>query len=195
MRHTTIATASLWLAALWLSGCTGPAGYGKDIYQDFQSESPAVRIHACAAAGSSRDARTVPYLVDRLSDSEPDVRVYATIALEKIAGTRMGYEYYDPPDSRQRAIDRWRNWLAAGRPDVNSFLKQAMSQSSPASRQAGRPNHPAQSPASAPAGKPLESAPGGEIPAATRGATPDSAAADAQTAPATRQADNGNRSD
>ncbi len=58
----------------------------------------------------------VPYLVDRLSDTEEDVRFYAFLALRRITGETMGYEYFSPPQKRAEAIQRWRAWLSAGRP-------------------------------------------------------------------------------
>jgi hypothetical protein len=49
--------------------------------------------------------------VDRLSDTESDVRLFAILALQDITGKTMGYRHYDPPDRRIEAIQRWREWL------------------------------------------------------------------------------------
>lgn len=109
------------LAALPV-GCAPPAPTG-DIYRDFQSESSDIRLSACVRAGDAKDSQAVPYLVDRLSDSELSVRVYAIMALERITGTRMGYEYYLPTPERLKAIEWWRQWLDAGRPPMEQWLK------------------------------------------------------------------------
>jgi hypothetical protein len=81
-----------------------------------QSEDPGVRLQAVHQAGQQRRADTAPLLVDRLTDSEREVRVYAIVALERITGTTMGYRHWDPPEKRQQAVERWRKWLAAQRP-------------------------------------------------------------------------------
>jgi HEAT repeat protein len=81
----------------------------------FQDEDPAVRLKAVRRAGELRDAQAAPYLVDRLTDSEPEVRFFAILALERIAGTRLGYAYYAPAGEREQAVQRWRRWLAERR--------------------------------------------------------------------------------
>ena len=83
----------------------------RDLYQQFQHEDPSVRIGAVHEAGSSGDNKSLPYLVDRLSDSEADVRFYAIIALEKLTGQRRGYRYWAPVAEREKAVARWRRWL------------------------------------------------------------------------------------
>ena len=100
---------SLCLGLLWVSGC---AAAGARLYKDLQAEDPAVRIQAVVRAGQIKDQGAVPYLVDRLTDSEVDVRLFAIVSLEKITGQRMGYHIYDPPAKRAEAVDRWRQWLA-----------------------------------------------------------------------------------
>jgi hypothetical protein len=89
-----------------LGGCGGPT-----VAAGLQSEDPSQRINSAVEAGQSRDANAAPLLVDRLSDSDSDVRFYAILALRKITGTDMGYSFYDPPDQREAAIARWRQWL------------------------------------------------------------------------------------
>jgi len=96
--------------ACGLAGCLAP---DEGLYRRFQDENPAVRIDAIIQAGQTKDAPAVPYLVDRLSDSDREVRVFAIVALEKITGQTLGYRHYDPPELRGQAIRRWRDWLAA----------------------------------------------------------------------------------
>ncbi|MGB2824240.1 MAG: HEAT repeat domain-containing protein [Phycisphaerae bacterium] len=122
----------LWpcvLAAVWLGGCRladGPSPDGqqsvrpwtmargdsrRELYRRFQSEDPSVRMKAALQAGREKDTKSVPYLVDRLTDSEAEIRFVAVIALERITGTTRGYRYYEPPPKRDEAVQRWRSWL------------------------------------------------------------------------------------
>ena len=102
----------LCLGLFWVSGC---AAGGAALYEDLQAEDPSVRIKAAVRAGQIKDPGAVPYLVDRLTDSEVDVRLFAIVSLEKITGQRMGYHVYDPPAQQAEAVDRWRKWLATRR--------------------------------------------------------------------------------
>lgn len=94
-------------------GC-GPAG--PSVYERLQDEDPAVRADAVVQAGRTRNPQAVPYLVDRLTDSEADIRAISIISLEKITGRTMGYRHYAPAPQRLRAAERWREWLDSGRP-------------------------------------------------------------------------------
>jgi alpha-galactosidase len=75
----------------------GSAGCGSldqgELALRFQDEDPAVRMGAALEAGRTRDAKSVPYLVDRLGDSESDVRFAAIMALEKITGESVGFNH------------------------------------------------------------------------------------------------------
>ncbi|MCD6304413.1 MAG: HEAT repeat domain-containing protein [Planctomycetes bacterium] len=84
---------------------------GRSIYSRLQDEDPDVRMRAILEAGRTRNRKAAPFLVDRLSDSEAEVRFAAILALQRIAGTKLGYEYYAPEDRRTAAIRRWRQWL------------------------------------------------------------------------------------
>ena len=94
------------------SGCKQPGG---DLAADFQSEDPHCRVAAIRQAGETKDPQSLPYLVDRLTDSEQEVRFFAILALERVTGTTMGYEYYGPSGERAEAVQRWRQWLRDGR--------------------------------------------------------------------------------
>ena len=50
--------------------------------------------------------------MDRLGDDDEAVRLYAILALERISGTRLGYNYRAPEPERVRAMARWRQYLA-----------------------------------------------------------------------------------
>jgi hypothetical protein len=97
------------------AGCA-PAVGGKSLYQRLQDEDPKVRAEAAVDAGDAGDRGALSYLVDRLSDVEPDVRLMAAVALRKIAGDtvfdEMGWHLYDPYALRAKAQERWRQWLA-----------------------------------------------------------------------------------
>ena len=115
------AIALLSLAVACLCGC-GPTG--EELYVNFQDEDPQVRASAAARAGKLGDSASVPYLVDRLSDCEPAVRLVAQVALERIepeTSRRIGYHHYDQPEARAEAIRRWREHLLRTRgPDTTT---------------------------------------------------------------------------
>lgn len=81
---------------------------------EIQSSDPAERIRAVRRAGEERDRTSVPLLIDRLDDEDEAVRFYSVLALERITGTRMGYDYSAPPRVRLAAIQRWRASLHEG---------------------------------------------------------------------------------
>ena len=103
----------LWisLSACSLVGC----GTQRDIAGDFQDEDPKTRIAAIRRAGRDKLESSVPYLVDRLTDSEAEVRMFAIIALQEITGLTHDYRHYDSTTARQEAVERWRKWLAGKR--------------------------------------------------------------------------------
>ena len=109
MRSLSVTILGCALVAACLSGCGPPA---KSLYERMQAEDSQVRLDAVHEAGEKKDAKAAPYLVDRLTDTEPVVRMFAILALEKITGDRMGYEYYGPAAKRDEAVQRWRDWLA-----------------------------------------------------------------------------------
>ncbi len=113
--RTATIISKLVLAAGLLGGCVATTPEVTDIYKDLQSEDPAVRIQAAVKAGNTRDAKAIPLLVDRLTDTDSDVRMFASIALRKITGEehydKMGWQFYDKPDQRDVGVRNWRNWL------------------------------------------------------------------------------------
>lgn len=82
--------------------------------ESLQSERPEERVAAIKQAAERQDRSVVGILVDRLEDDDEAVRFYAILALEKLTGTRMGYDYHGPEGERWRAVKRWRRWLAQG---------------------------------------------------------------------------------
>ena len=132
----TTLTAPLLVAAIWAGGCrpdsAGPNSQQQDpnqpqrtrrapapvgsLYHRLQHEDPSVRMAAVLEAGRWKRIKAVPYLVDRLTDSEAEVRFAAIQALQKITGQTMGYRYYEPSTKRDEAARRWRKWLGEGEP-------------------------------------------------------------------------------
>lgn len=80
----------------------------------FESPDPSDRIAAVGRAGNSADESAIPALVDRLEDEDSGVRFYAILALERIVGTRMGYDYANSDVERVRAVHRWREFVRRG---------------------------------------------------------------------------------
>lgn len=97
--------------ALALCGSLGCGPPQAGLYTKLQAEDPAVRLEGVIEAGQSQDPQAVPYLVDRLTDSEQDVRLFAILALERITGQTLGYRHYAPLPERLEAVRRWREWL------------------------------------------------------------------------------------
>ena len=120
-------TILLTTVCVWPWAVGGCAPTGKDLYLKFQHEDPSVRNRAIAIAGRTRDQGAVPYLVDRLTDSQKDVRFFAILSLKRITGETMDYRYYDPPEKRKEAVRRWREWVA-GRQMEGASTQEAKSQ-------------------------------------------------------------------
>lgn len=87
----------------------------RTLYERFQDEDPSVRMKAVLRAGRWKDRESVPYLVDRLTDGEAEVRFAAILALRRITDETFGYRYYEPAAKREQAVRRWRQWLRGGR--------------------------------------------------------------------------------
>ena len=105
--------ASLFLGLVFVSGCA--AGGDTGLYQRFQAEDPSIRIEAVIEAAARGDLKALPYLVDRLEDSEPDVRFFSFQALKEMTGKTMDWRYFDRPQRRAVAVSQWRQWLRRGR--------------------------------------------------------------------------------
>jgi len=102
-----LATA-LIVASVVVVGCVRP--YRAAISSEDSNE----RILAIKDAGQAKDVQAVPLLVDRLEDEDDAVRFFAIIALEKITGRRLGYDYAQPSRERAPSIVRWREYVRKG---------------------------------------------------------------------------------
>lgn len=79
-----------------------------------QSPDPLKRAEGAVIVSATRDAKEVPALVSLLEDSDPGVRLYAIVSLQKLFGESFGYDYYAPADQREAAVARWREALRTG---------------------------------------------------------------------------------
>jgi HEAT repeat protein len=92
-----------------LAGCGPPrTAYPAAI----NSQRPEERIAAIKRAAETHDRSVIGLLVDRLDDEDEGVRFFAILALERLTGTRLGYNYHASEAERGRAIQRWRGHLA-----------------------------------------------------------------------------------
>jgi len=83
--------------------------------ETLESPDPGQRIAAIAKAADAGNHEAVPLLVDRLTDEDEAVRFYAILALERIEGTRLGYDYAKNDMGRSQAVKRWRRYVRTGR--------------------------------------------------------------------------------
>ncbi|MBN1347503.1 MAG: HEAT repeat domain-containing protein [Phycisphaerae bacterium] len=108
MRQMSAARRLLLGLVVFAGGCV--AGYAPSL----NSPDPAARIRAIRQVTEKHDRGAVPLLVDRLEDEDEAVRFYAIAALERLAGTDMGYKYYKPSRERLPAVRRWRRYVRNG---------------------------------------------------------------------------------
>jgi hypothetical protein len=115
-----IAVAPFW-------GCAhGPRNFRK-----VQNPAPLVRARAVGLGRRQAESRVMPALVDRLSDSDPVVRLAAHEELRKRTGQDFGYVPWASAEDRAGAIDRWR-----------AFVGQAQASSSRTARPLAPPSSP-----------------------------------------------------
>jgi hypothetical protein len=94
---------------LTLAGC-GPS---RTPYpESLNSHRPEERILAAKHAAEIGDRDVIGILVDRLEDDDEAVRMFTILALEKLTGTRHGYDYHADQTQRWRAVQRWRRYVA-----------------------------------------------------------------------------------
>lgn len=92
-----------------LGGCTPRTSDG-----GFDSDDPGAQLYAIRRAGNAGDRNAIPHLIQALDSDDIAVRLYAINALERIAGTRLGYVYYAPQNERTESIDRWSQAYESG---------------------------------------------------------------------------------
>lgn len=107
----------VWSVLVAMAGCAPSTG-GKTLYLRLQDEDPSVRLDAMVEAADAKDAQAVPYIVENLGSDDASMRMYSYIALKKITGMTLGYEYFGSQADREQAIKRWREWLKTGRTEM-----------------------------------------------------------------------------
>jgi hypothetical protein len=90
------------VALINLTACAPPASEG-----GLNSDNPASRLYAIRAAGEQQDRSALPALVESLDSDDPAIRMMAISALERITGTRRGYDPYASAAQRQPAVEAW----------------------------------------------------------------------------------------
>lgn len=100
--------------AAWLSAALACTPSQPPPRTAIQSANPDERIRGIHEAAERNDRYAVPLLVDRLEDEDEAVRFYAILALEKMTGHRLGYDYAQSAVDRVRAVERWREYVRQG---------------------------------------------------------------------------------
>ncbi len=96
------------VAPFW--GCAhGPRNFRK-----VQDPAPVVRARAVVLGRRQADSQVMPALVDRLSDSDPVVRLAAHEELRKRTGRDFGYVPWASPEERAGAVEQWRAFVGQG---------------------------------------------------------------------------------
>jgi len=99
---------------LALSACLG--GCGPSAREGgFDSDNPAARLYAIQHAAEQPSPHALRHLVSSLEHDDPAVRVWAIQAIERLTGTRLGYNPYADRLSRRRAVERWIQATREGR--------------------------------------------------------------------------------
>lgn len=118
---STVILAGCCCVSAWFLGCTASTPSGGSLYERLQDENPAVRIEACVEAAETGNRQALPLLMDRLNDSQSDVRFFAGQALERMLGPErwrsFGWVSWTPEDERARAVKKLRAWLRRQRAD------------------------------------------------------------------------------
>ena len=97
--------------AILLSGCANNKDIDGSLYMRLQHFDSTVRIRAILETVDSGDETVVPLLVDRLTDTNSNVRSLANKALREITNQNFGWSPWASTRPRQTAVDKWRIWL------------------------------------------------------------------------------------
>lgn len=106
-RYGLLAMCGAWVIAA--SACAPRATEG-----GFDSDNPSAKLYAIRNAGLNRDRDAVPELVESLSHDDPAVRMMAISALDRITGTRLGYNPFASSHERDAAVKRWEQAARTG---------------------------------------------------------------------------------
>jgi len=90
------------------AGCTSTVA-------NFHGQDSAERIRAIRRAAEGNHRSAIPLIVERLEDDDQAVRFYAILALDRLTGERLGYDYAKPSWKRADAVERWWEYVRQGR--------------------------------------------------------------------------------
>lgn len=77
----------------------------------YSDPTPEARIGAIRRPWPRAGFKDIPYLVECLSSDDPAVRLAAVDALQRLAGTTLGYRASAPPAERTAAVTAWKSWV------------------------------------------------------------------------------------
>ena len=103
MPHILLNILLLLTIVMIVPACSGPSPREATL----ESDNPAGKLYAIRKAGEARDRSKIPALVEQLNHDDPAVRMMAITALDRITGTRLGYNPYADLPERGEAIERW----------------------------------------------------------------------------------------
>jgi hypothetical protein len=101
------------IAPIW--GCA----HGPRSFRKVRNPAPLVRARAVGLSGRERESFVMMALVERLSDTDPVVRLAAHEELRKRTGCDFGYVPWASPEERADATNLWRNWVGRTNPGIN----------------------------------------------------------------------------
>ncbi len=112
MREASLRRTILLLSAgFGLFAGSGCVSRVDALTRQLESKDPAERIRAIHSIGEDRVDELLPVLVNRLDDEDVAVRLYAIVALEKLTGQRLDYEYAAESSRRRDAVVNWRRYI------------------------------------------------------------------------------------
>ncbi|GJM26250.1 MAG: hypothetical protein DHS20C16_26650 [Phycisphaerae bacterium] len=98
-------------AGLGLVAGSGCVSRVDALTRQLESKNPANRIRAVHSIGEDQVTELLPALVNRLDDVDAAVRLYTIVALEKLTGERLGFNYAAGSHQRQEAVSNWRRYI------------------------------------------------------------------------------------
>jgi hypothetical protein len=101
-----------WQMCVLLLLCVGCHPPHAEYPASLNSQRPDERCCGIRHAADTNDKSVMGVLIDRLDDEDEAVRMFAIIALERMTGTRLGYDYHATQPQRWRAIQEWRTYAA-----------------------------------------------------------------------------------
>jgi len=93
-----------------IAGCGGAPAANQGV----DDAEPRARMASIAQPRGDADERRMWELIEALESDDPAVRMMAIATLERITGTRRGFEPYNSSETRQVAVDRWYHSMEQG---------------------------------------------------------------------------------